>query len=109
MSRRFVKLQYGDFCGAGGVSCFATSRGNKEDCIWIAPGITIRRNKHALSHYMYNFLEVDLDDIPPAGKILGALGLGGTLQFHLRNSKSPLLCLVGSETLAFCREFGMEF
>ena len=55
--------------------------------------------KYEPAHFRWPYLEVDLDDMRPADRLFGILGIDGALQFHLPSTKFPLHYLVDSQAL----------
>ena len=45
--------------------------------------------KYDLFHFTGSYMEVDLDDVRSANRILAVIGRDGALQLHLHNATSP--------------------
>ena len=54
---------------------------------------------YALVHFRGAYLEVDLDDMLPANRLLEVLGRDGALRGHLPSTKFLMRYLVGPQTL----------
>ena len=84
LNRRFGGLRNGGILSGETVCFLSTDMGDMADRKCLGPGIIVWRSgdKHALVHYMGNFLDVDAEHNRPTGKILGVLGFVGKLQLH---------------------------
>ena len=60
--------------------------------------------KYALVHFRGSYLEVDIDYMSSANRLLGIIGRGGALQLHVPSTKSPIHYMVDSQTLIFLPE-----
>ena len=84
----------------------STNRKAKGERRRLGPGVITGRfvNKYALVHFRCDYLEVDLDDMRSANRLLEVLGRDGEFQLHLPSAKSPIRYSVGSQTLIFLSE-----
>ena len=79
----------------------ATNRKTQGERRWLWRGIIIGRfvNKYALVRCRGAYLEVDLDDMRSAIRLLAVLGCNSAFRLHLPSTKFPIHYSVGSHTL----------
>ena len=58
-------------------------------------------NKYALVRFRGSYVEVDIDDMGSANRLLGIIGRDGALQLHVPSTKFPTHYLFDSQTLIF--------
>ena len=84
----------------------AENRNAKGGRKWLGPGVIIGRfrGKYAIVRICGSYLEVDIEDMRSAKRLLEIIGRDGTLQLHVPSTKPPIRYLVDTQTLILLSE-----